>query len=861
MSLHLCLKTNGQRLCSSEEQRSNVVTLWGEWKLARKLDELLLLTSGEGALNATVDSGTAKVKQRPTVKLGIPPFERPSLAVASPTVQDQAMFSKFPRTIIIAGSDGKSSVNQSKAGSHGNGTANVDDGWIPPPPAMAPPPPPVMAPPPPPVQSPHAAHLPYEVSSIPPPPNMAPPPPPAPAPPPLNSTLHQNPNIQAAKLLPEDSSLPAPEVIHPAPPLLAPPKPLPMAGHPPQTPPPVLPPSDYAVKHVHNDHSKSAHIKHPKMPPPPPPQRGVTTPPKPERNLPRAPNLLAPSTSNKPPSMAEPPEAVSKVASTFNPKATAKLYGFSDPVFKAEASSDSERKMKTKSLIIMQDAEPMVGTNPNDSVQQKAGTGRSTDQANISKIQTDSSACRPQKPARKNQALAQQTISAQNMHLGHYDLPIDYPIPDLTGSNRTRDNDVPQTHSNRTQHPQNYQPATNAPVSSLETPVGNGKSGAEAKTKPNGTGDSERLSSSGNDLTDFPSANPLARAIKAEGVPDPSAEENGEANKQRRTLSPLTLLMNAKQRDLRSRNAPKPASETLTLSMGGTRYIKSRDRNTFQIVPRSNYRKTLMSPEEQDIRDGVDVTPLRGTERNRDWPEPSLHPTSDRAAELEDSQNDQDMSSLLLPPPPLFRDESNEELPLSFLPPPLEFSNHSSSGNNSPQPDLKGSGESRTAHSDKTGLSLQGPAYRSGDHWTSSHQNNPIGVNSYFISQPSVNAPSSLSHSNGQKPLLPPKPQNTNLNEGSANLHNANKSLTKPQKRNVPKVELKPAETGLLTKNLLAKNHIGELQSKVETLSIQPDVHSKSLHSAQASQSYGRTFAIRPGTKQPMTVVNPSTTK
>ncbi|XP_051890774.1 uncharacterized protein C6orf132 homolog [Pristis pectinata] len=834
-------------------------------------NEITVLTSMEGAPNATVDSGTAKVKQRPTVKLGIPFLDRPKLAVPTPSVQDQALFSKIPRTTIIADSDRKTSVDQPKVRSYGNGIASAGDDWIPPPPSMAPPPPPPMAPPPPPpmapppppVQSPHSANLPYELSVPPPPPNMAPPPPP-------NATLQQHPNLQEAGPPPETSYLLPHAVISPLPPLtaplpppvMAPQKPLPTAGQYPKAPSPVLLPSDYAK--VHSEPSKPSHIKHPKKTPPPPPQRDITQPPKPESSLPPVPNFLATSsqlpTSNNSSFLAEPPE-VSKVTSTFNPKATAKLYGSSDPVKKSKTLPESDRKIKTKSMIVMQDAkpylmEPAVGINLNDSVHQKAATEGIGEYPSISKIQMDSSASRPQKPARKSQALVQPK-SGPNMPLMQSYLPVDYPVSDPTENHWNSNTDGPQASSNQLQDSNNNQTFTNLPVSGIT----NGKSGSEEKAESSQMSDFESPSSPGNGLSDFPYVKPSAGGVGTADAPDSLPEQTQLAAKQNlEARSPLALLMAAKQRDLKNRTAPKSVSDTPTLSMGGTRFIKSRNPNSFQIVPRSNYREPS-SLGEEDItaqnKDEDDVVPPRGAERKLDSSEISLH----RAAELENSQKDEDVSLLLLPPPPLFGDEDDEELPLPFLPPPVEFSNHDDNGNDSSEAEREGSSESRAADwSDSSGLSVQGPTFGSGGHLTSSHRNNPTSINSHFINTLSIN--NSVSNSNGQKPLIAPKPNSTALNAGSAKLQNSNHLLAKAHDRNVPKVTQKETETGLSTNSLLAKsNVISELQSKVQTLSTQSDMGSKSFHNTRLSQFHGKTFTIRPGTKQPITMVNHSTTK
>ncbi|XP_072135064.1 uncharacterized protein [Mobula birostris] len=808
-----------------------------------KLNEISVLTSGEGAPNAIVDSGTAKVKQRPTVKLGIPFLDRPKPAVPTPNLQDQILLSMIPRTMIVTGNDGKSGIDQPILGGYGNGIAGADDEWIPPPPPMAPPPPP-----PPPVQSPHSGHLPYDLT-VPPPPNMAPPPPP----PHLSSHLQQHPNLPAPSPLPDNIHLPAPAAIPLAPPLSAPPAPplsappgpplmapqktLPTTGHYPRATPPVLLPSDY-VK-VHSETSRASHIRPPKKQPPPPPQRDLTHPPKPERHLPFGPNSSQIAISNTISFLADPPEP-SKVASTFNPKATAKLYGFSDPVNGPEASAESDRKVRGKSTIVMQDAKPF---SVESAVHQKMVMEGSGEYPVMSKAQADSSASRPQKPARRSQAVVQ---PKSGPNIPAY-LPVDYLVSGPTENHWNGNADVQQAGSNQVQDSNNNQTFTNLPIS--------GKPREEERGESSEASDFGSRSSSGSGLSDFPYVKLSAPAARTADLPDSLSEPTQRGLKHSaEARSPLALLMAAKQRDLKNKT-PKSSSDAPTLSMGGTRYIKSTNPNSFQIMPRLTYQKQLLLGE-QDIttpsEDGDGDVPPGGAERSLNLSEFSFP----RVAELESSHKDEDMSSLLLPPPPLFSDEDNEEFPLPFLPPPAEFSNDDDNGSASTESEREGS------RSDSSSPSVQGPTYERGGRWTSPHRNSPASVSTHLTNRPSINASSSVSNSNGLKPLLAPKPSNAALNTGSSKLHISNHLLAKAHDRNVPRLEQKQSEARISPNGLLAKsNLIGELQSKVQTLSTQSDAGSKSFHSTKFSQFHGKTFTVRPGTKQPITVVGTSTTK
>ncbi|XP_072886978.1 uncharacterized protein [Hemitrygon akajei] len=620
---------------------------------------------------------------------------------------------------------------------------------------------------------------------------------------------------------------------------MAPQKPLPMTGQYPRATPPVLPPTDYSK--VHSETSRGSHIRPPKKQPPPPPQRDLMHPPKPERHSPFGPSSSQIATSNTISFLADPSDP-SKVASTFNPKATAKLYGFSDPVTGPEASAESDRKVRGKSMIVMQDAKPY----PVDpAVHQKMVMEGSGEYPVMNKAQADPSASRPQKPARRSQTVVQ---PKSGPNIPAY-LPVDYLASDPTENHWNGNVDVHQAGSNQIQDSNNNQTFTNLPIS--------GRPREEERREPSEAGDFESPSSSGSDLSDFPYVKPSFPAARTADLPDSLPEPARWGSKHgAEPRSPLALLMAAKQRDLKNK-APKSPSDAPTLSIGGNRYIKSTNPNSFQIMPRSNYRKQL-SLGEPDItppsEDGDGDILRGGAERSLNLSEFSFP----RVAELESSHKDEDMSSLLLPPPPLFSDENNEEFPLPFLPPPAEFSNDDDSGSASTESEREGSREPRAAAwSDSSSPSVQGPTYERGGHWTSPHRNSPASISTHLINRPSINT-SSASNSNGLKPLLAPKPNNA----GSSKLHISNHLLAKAHDRNVPRLDQKQSEARISPNGLLAKsNLIGELQSKVQTLSTQSDAGSKSFHSTKFSQFHGKTFTVRPGTKQPITVVSTSATK
>ncbi|XP_078276377.1 uncharacterized protein LOC144605170 [Rhinoraja longicauda] len=293
------------------------------------------------------------------------------------------------------------------------------------------------------------------------------------------------------------------------------------------------------------------------------------------------------------------------------------------------------------------------------------------------------------------------------------------------------------------------------------------------------------------------------------------------------TPSPLALLLAAKDRD-RSRSRPATVPDTGTpaptpaLSKGGTRYIRTTNPNSFQVAPRA-----------------VTAAVVHGAPPGTDGAPPSAGPPCGPPAQAADET---DMASLLLPPPPLFSDEDFEEPEpaLPFLPPPAEFSNNEDPG---PEAALTGG----------TGL---GPLPAAMDPPTPSAQDST--PNTVHISRPSINPLASFSNWAGQKPLIAPKPNSTNLNGTPAKAPNAGQPL--PDATWPAHAQAGP-ETGLATNSLQAKTNVmGELRSKVQTLSTQSQSGSKSVQSSK-SQSHGKTFTIRPGAKQPMTVVEPSSMK
>ncbi|XP_042198183.1 vegetative cell wall protein gp1-like [Callorhinchus milii] len=374
-------KSSSNSLYAATPSAGGALTAPGEMAEMGKLDQILTANMfNDEAMNRYVDSGTARVKSRPTVKLSIPHHDRPEF-----TVPDRLMISTIPRVAMNSGYNVKDSDRKPTASTLGNyGQGGFvpdypDDDWIPPPPSMAPPPPPPMAAPPPPmhgaIQSPRSPNAFYEMSA-PPPPMVAPPPPP-----PAPNTRAQPILPPPTYPLPDTNSLLPPRMIPPAPPLVKMPhKPFEMEEQvpkmpplpPPNMPPPGLPHSHFPLKSSLQDEvSRLRPINRPKNAPPPPPQRHIlqrpfSLPLKDEglhplpssATFPTKPMASQVSLASHRSSFAPEPSPLfpnSSVASTFNPKATAKLYGFS-PNANSSETSRANRQSKTKSMLIMQDA-------------------------------------------------------------------------------------------------------------------------------------------------------------------------------------------------------------------------------------------------------------------------------------------------------------------------------------------------------------------------------------------------------------------------------------------------------------------------------------------------------------------------
>ncbi|GCB79707.1 hypothetical protein scyTo_0016997 [Scyliorhinus torazame] len=835
------------------------------------------------------DSGTAKVKQRPTVKLTIPFQRNSNFAVPTPTVPDRALFSKIPRTSVMSGNDMKVSDNKPNVGDHGQTIKVPGDDWIPPPPPMAPPPPPTQNT----FQHPQTTYLPDEVA-VPPPPNMAPPPPP----PPVNMASQQQPAPTYQP--PETIFSPSPNMIPPPPPIMAPQKSLPKGDQfpktsapsapkiPPPPPPLLLPPNDYSVPSPRQDDvSKPNQINHPKKSPPPPPQRDMVQhnnfPPKPARDASSSFKLFSNTSqtsvaNNQSSYVAGSPEVNSQplIASTFNPKATAKLFGFSDPVNKSESSLDSDWQNKIKSMIVMKDAEqyPMDHT---ASVHKKDVSNKGTEHATMDKMHKDSVPHKPQKPARKNNLSVQQSKPFQNkgVHAIHSGSSTDHSIPDGKENTWNKNMDLRQTSTRQIHNSTNTQSfSSNPPVSAgMEFE----KYRAGQKPKSTMKGDFENQSSSENLMFDYQSP----KSVENPKTPESPPEQTLASTERSAILrSPLALLMAAKERDSKNQGRHKIGSEIPSLSLGGTRYIKSATSNTIHITPvADNKESSLLSHTQGDTTpqnkhmDDI-LHSLNSAEKSGKWSKPSLYSTSCRISEPEDTENDVDMSLLLIPPPPNFSDAENEKPPLELLPPPFEFSNHDDHRDYSFQPERKMKNESGVSnlHNSNRGLSIQQSTPD-----PPNHKNSLINKNSSTMDKLPLNTvltPAKTSF-NKQKPSTREKPtfvDSAVMNGGSTKFHNSKQVsdshtyshlMSKTSAKNVTKVEPHQTETVPPTNHLPAKNKVmDELQSKVQDLSTKCSAAaSPSSPNAQVSQTYGRTFTVRPGTKQPITVVYPPTTK
>ncbi|XP_007897745.2 uncharacterized protein LOC103182499 [Callorhinchus milii] len=360
--------------------------------------------------------------------------------------------------------------------------------------------------------------------------------------------------------------------------------------------------------------------------------------------------------------------------------------------------------------------------------------------------------------------------------------------------------------------------------------IGYGRNRAEEETKPSAMLDSER------DVPGFPYSKQLDdevvnkdkhfdAALSTPKSPYSSTELTpSDTWKSTNSRSPLDLLMAAKQRDAKRKSQVQQENKGFqnhinSEAPGGTQYNKAAITNTFRVTPYHT---------EQKLTSSVLV-------------KPEFNAISHRTEEREMAKRDMETPLFLIPPPPSFSDEGSEDFSFKPLPPPLEFSNREDDGVSPSQPQAKVNGR----------MAIGRPPVDY--HSTPNHYNGPTDGKSYSPYQrtTSVGSLSSLAMSSDKtRPLLATKPTFV-PSRGSPLLSNSSPPHSLPMGKayaqNTPKMDhqsTQPSADKLGGESRV----IAELQSHVDTNSTQD------LKGSQRPQhlSYGRTFTVRPGAKQPI---------
>ncbi|XP_036388132.1 proline-rich extensin-like protein EPR1 [Megalops cyprinoides] len=270
--------------------------------------------------SAIPESGTAKVRARPTVKHYNSQYSTPS----SDVVQGFAV--PTPKVPLLPPVNGPAANGTGNQGNLSNGQSMVvpdlEEGeiFIPPPPSMAPPPPPSVFIPPP-VEFSYEPPQFEDPASLQPPP-MPPPKPPSPAP-------SQEPDLASLK-----------------PPPMAPPKP-------PSDPSTAKVSAPISTPPTNDPHITECPNFAPPQPPKPSVERPTVTPPKSQKVPPPKPTRLS-SISSMEGLPSVPAPAHVPMPSSFNPQQTAKIYNLPKTSI---LSGQLDREKKQKPILLLQDSD------------------------------------------------------------------------------------------------------------------------------------------------------------------------------------------------------------------------------------------------------------------------------------------------------------------------------------------------------------------------------------------------------------------------------------------------------------------------------------------------------------------------
>ncbi|KAJ8412030.1 hypothetical protein AAFF_G00142970 [Aldrovandia affinis] len=762
--------------------------------------------------SAIPESGTAKVRARPTVKHFI------LNTSSSDIVQGFAV--PTPKVPVLPPVNGPKTNGTDEKLSNGVSIPDFveEEIFIPPPPSMAPPPPPPKFTPPPPefsfdpISSPQAQDL----ASLQ-PPSMPPPKPPSKPPSPLPT---QESDLSSLK-----------------PPPMAPPKP------------PSDPSSAKVSGPISSPLTNSPNLTEcPKFTPPKPPasaERPQITPPRAQKVPPPKPTRLSsiPSQDSLPLTPAPALPAPVPTPSTFNPQNTAKLYS----VPKASLlSRELDLEKPSKTILLLQDTST-------DSIPVQANGKVPSDNKDLGSAKAQ---VPPTKPTRRNSSGIQLEKDLQDLENVQFTLPgevvkvqgdVAVDPPQLPTA---KDLNKPTQPSPKASPKLEKVPA--ASETSLVTP---------------------HVDSPGRSRKHIPyvSRNPYLRRTNESSVAGGT--------------SPMALLLAAKEREkqrssLSRENSAKrnSYSEPTTVSIHQSQSMP----NSFTVIPRSTSSPSL--GEQEDIQNEPNVqssespastSPSRPTSSSSlvaellEKHDTEAAPTASDASYVKDEENGEELCIPFIPPPPEFANSDTEEEnsqdhpepPPSFPPPDPPSKKVSSPSPTPPCQPPRGTGPA-TPPKPKAAKPPSPPKLPS---QKAKVKAKPLGQDK---PKPATPPPaSSLSSSQAtlqsilQKKMMEMDQKhsfqevNTNNDDWGSPLSDEESSIPVrpsplPKNKNIPTaLSAPPSQAPGLDMSELEK----KVAKKAQVLSSA--AKSATSNGPQSKQSYGMTFTVRPGSKQPITPV------
>ncbi|KAF7670164.1 hypothetical protein LDENG_00068200 [Lucifuga dentata] len=652
---------------------------------------------------------------------------------------------------------------------------------------------------------------------VPPPPSMAPPPPPpyyVPPPPDFMGDLDdmvslQPPSIPAPKL----TSLPPEEdLTFLKPPPMAPPKPPSTCSSASTSSLPISSPPPAQIP------------EHPRFAPPQPPKTQKTPPPKPIR-LSSIPNLDSP-----PQTPAPPPPVQTPTLSTFNPQNPAKLYNVPKTSI---LLGNAENETRPKQILLLEDS----------------GSGNSTPVP----AQNDGKAptvLPPSKPVHRNNSEDLQEPK-ENLQAK----PSKSLLPELNREAETGVISAQQEINKPLQNSQQILPQ-------LQN---------EYNSQVNSEANQSKLEGSPSQRGKFsPLLDHKLRSLK-------SGETNGARDGP--AASPLALLMAAKQRDKRRSSVSRENSTTKQEQSSTSIHQSDSNPNSFVVTPRSTTSTSLIaqdilqeSPKSVSPVDQTHMTQTPGHVRSPTLVRDKMLPTSPSNSGITATSTASNVAVQKHDIKPTKSQSAGEELSMPLLPPPPEFANGDDFDEimepppNIPLPDPpKKKAISPTLSSPDRGLpptpkpKPQAPPKL---HLLDTDVK-PKPVIQTKPKPPPAQLPSPLSPSQAtllsilQKKMLemdhkiaPMKETESSSDDWGTPLSDEDSKIpvaprTTPKNNNYSVVNKTPSLDMRELENKVAKKYQETSSAKVPA-----------SNGPQSKHQYGMTFKVRPGTKQPITLVS-----